>query len=199
MKRNKTYPKTYPSVEKAIDKDGKPVHREYHLLHDITLPTKEEFEETHLKVLLKITPKSDLEALEKHYKGSTNTSKNKKAVYDIEPEIPEWTQALVALRCLYHKTDIKESNREAIAKQYKKADGQSVSGSQELVKLQNNLKTNIDIYKKSIDPRYKPEVEKILNKLQKLRLIMEDHGEKGSGAYETLLSDIETLEKNIKK
>ncbi len=63
--------KKYPRVEKYIDKHGRTVHREYHLASDIPFPTKEKFEETYLNVLLKLTPKRDLEALEKHYKGST--------------------------------------------------------------------------------------------------------------------------------
>lgn len=68
---------------KGIDKDGRPVHREYHKIgvHDFGSTYRVDkkgkivertFEDTYLEVLLKLTPKHQLEVLEKHFKKPVN-------------------------------------------------------------------------------------------------------------------------------
>lgn len=120
-----------------------------------------------------------------------------KAIEIIIP-LPEWTQELVALDHIYIKDKIQESNRKAIAKQYKKNDGKTtVSGSQNLVKVYNTLKYQIELYKKKVEPINKDVAKKLIEKMRKYQLRLEDRGGKGSNEHSELLADIEKIIEKI--
>lgn len=66
MKKNKSYPKSYPHVEKDIDKDGRPVHREYHKIEGFPADfDTERFGDTIAKVILHNVPERHLPYLKK--------------------------------------------------------------------------------------------------------------------------------------
>jgi hypothetical protein len=106
-----------------------------------------------------------------------------KAISVIKQEVPEWTNPLVALYCIYSGTQINEKNREEITKQLK------AKNSPDIVKQYNE-------YQKQQN-RIFSKFEEELKRLKNLQLIMEDRDEKGSGAYEQLLSEIKTLKTNL--
>jgi len=111
-----------------------------------------------------------------------------KAIIDILPKIPEWTQPLIALYCVYKDIQLNEKNREEIAGQLKtKSSPEAVKLYNEYQKEQNRIFTNFHE-----DDRRK--ADEMLKRLKNLKLIMESWDGKGS---EKLLADIQALETNL--
>jgi len=66
MKKSKSYPKTYPKVEKDIDKKGRPVHREYHKVEGFPSDfDKDRFGDKIAEVILHNVPERHLPYLKK--------------------------------------------------------------------------------------------------------------------------------------
>ena len=109
----------------------------------------------------------------------------------IKPKVRKWDNPLVALYCVYSGFQITEQNREEITTQLR------ANNSPDIIKQYNKYqKAGNRIFSNFIEEDRRL-AEAQLKRLENLKLIMEDKGEKGSGAYEKLLSDIEALKKNI--
>lgn len=119
--------------------------------------------------------------------------KLKQKAIEINLPVPQWTQPLIALYMKYKGFTYNDNNLKEVCEKlgFDKDTSEIKDKYYEFRKVENRTFPNIDLKSE------KPKADAQLIRLNDLKLIMEDRNEKGSAAYEQLLSEIKELNKNL--